>query len=85
MTPLTPRQLEVLARLAGPGAPSRREVANAMGVTEHTIKNHISNAFARLGVESLVGAWQKLGWLVAPSVEVAREMGVDRSPTARAR
>jgi len=47
---LTERQLEVL-RLVGRGLPSR-EIAARLGVTERTIKDHLSLIFIRLGVRN---------------------------------
>lgn len=48
--PLSPRETEV-ARLAARGA-RNREIAEALGLTESTVKMHMSNAFDKLGVAS---------------------------------
>lgn len=77
MIVLTPRQLEVLARLAGSDEPTYASAAHDLGIAEATVRNHVSVALARLGVRSTAGAWVRLGWLVAPSSEEARAMGVD--------
>lgn len=46
--PLSERELEILQHLAT-GA-SNREIANALYITEGTVKNHITNILGKLGV-----------------------------------
>lgn len=46
---LTPREKEVLAELTK--GKSNREIASSLYVTEKTVKTHISNIFAKLGVQ----------------------------------
>jgi two-component system nitrate/nitrite response regulator NarL len=51
---LTPRELEVLELLArGMGNP---EIARALYLSEHTIKNHVSSLLAKLEVENRIQA-----------------------------
>jgi DNA-binding NarL/FixJ family response regulator len=45
---LTPRETEVLRLMAG--GFSNKEIARAVGTAEGTIKNHVSNVLAKLGV-----------------------------------
>jgi DNA-binding NarL/FixJ family response regulator len=45
---LTRREVEVLRLMAG--GLSNREIADALGTAEGTVKNHASNVFAKLGV-----------------------------------
>jgi len=45
---LTPRETEVIRLMAG--GYSNREIANALSKSEGTIKNHVSNILAKLGV-----------------------------------
>ncbi|MGH8908264.1 MAG: response regulator [Egibacteraceae bacterium] len=47
-TRLTPREREVLA-LLGQGR-SNRQIAQALGITEKTVKTHVSNLLAKLGL-----------------------------------
>lgn len=47
---LTPRQREVL-RLASTGA-TYKEIANALGVSSRTARNHLANLYQRLGVHT---------------------------------
>jgi len=46
--PLSDRELEILQHLAA-GA-SNREIANALFITEGTVKNHVTNILGKLGV-----------------------------------
>lgn len=63
--PLTPRELEVLTHVA---AGSRnREIADTLGVSEHTVSNHLSSIFHKLGVPNRTHAVTyaaRQGWLV---------------------
>lgn len=52
--PLTARETEVLARVAG-GA-TNREVAAALWITEKTVGRHLANIYRKLGVNSRTGA-----------------------------
>jgi two-component system response regulator DegU len=62
--PLSPRELEVLAHVA---AGSRnREISEALGVSEQTVKNHLSSVFHKLGVPNRTRAVMyatRQGWL----------------------
>lgn len=51
---LTPREIEILALMAG--GLSNREIADSLGTSEDTIKNHVSNVLAKLGVRDRVRA-----------------------------
>ena len=51
---LTPRELEVLALVAD--GLRNREVAERLGVTEHTVKFHLAAIFGKLGASSRVEA-----------------------------
>ncbi|MFE3280628.1 helix-turn-helix transcriptional regulator, partial [Nocardia sp. NPDC059239] len=47
---LTDRELEVVEQVAG--ALSNRQIANALGITEGTVKRHLRNIFRKLGAVS---------------------------------
>lgn len=52
--PLTKRELEVLRLMAG--GYSNREIADALGASEGTVKNHISSILSKLGVRDRIRA-----------------------------
>ena len=61
---LTPREIEVLRLMAG--GSSNREIADALGTTEGTVKNQASSVLSKLGVRDRTRAVFKaieLGWL----------------------
>ena len=62
--PLTPREIECLAVAAR--SHHAYEVAVTLGLHPQTVKSHLGTAYAKLGVESLVEAFAKLGWLRVP-------------------
>lgn len=49
-TPLTPRETEVLAMLAEGLA--NKQIAPRLGISEHTVKYHVTSIFAKLGASS---------------------------------
>ena len=51
---LTPRELEVLEALAQ--GLSNRAIAAQLGISEHTVKFHISSIFGKLGAENRTDA-----------------------------
>jgi DNA-binding CsgD family transcriptional regulator len=60
--PLTPRQRAIL-RLVALGLPNRR-IGHHLGISEATVRKHLENAYARLGVQSRTEAVNLLreGW-----------------------
>jgi DNA-binding CsgD family transcriptional regulator len=62
--PLTGRQLDVLRAYAKAG--DRREAARSLGMKLDTLKNHLTDAYLRLGAESALHAFRILGWLQVP-------------------
>jgi DNA-binding NarL/FixJ family response regulator len=52
--PLTPRQREVLVLVAS--GLSNQEIANELGIAIETVKSHLRNVFARLGVHNRIEA-----------------------------
>ena len=60
--PLTPREREVLATYARLG--DQRVVAEELRLSHHTVKNILSDAYAKLGAQSALEAFRLLGWLV---------------------
>lgn len=71
--PLTPRELEVL-RLVADGC-RNREIAEGLGLSEQTVKNHMTSTLHKLGVPSRGAAVRygvRQGWLtLAVNAEVA--------------
>ena len=51
---LSPRELDILHRLAS--GESTREMAAALGISEYTVRKHIQNLLAKLGVHSRLQA-----------------------------
>ena len=47
---LTAREVEVLALVAG--GRTNRDIATALGISEHTVARHLNNIFAKLDVTS---------------------------------
>lgn len=54
LTALTPRELKILKQL--PSSLSNRELADALFITEGTLKWHLKNIYSKLGVASRVAA-----------------------------
>jgi DNA-binding CsgD family transcriptional regulator len=61
---LTPREQQVLIELAQTGR--YKTAAHALGISEQTVKNHMSKVFRRWDASSLVHLFFRLGWLVTP-------------------
>jgi len=63
--PLSPRELDVLALVAT--GHRNREIAAALGISEQTVKNHLSSTYHKLGVPNRTRAVMYAtshGWLV---------------------
>ena len=60
---VTKRRLEVFAAALAMG---NRDAAEALGLTEQTVKNHVGDLFRALGVNSRCEAAIVLGWLKIP-------------------
>jgi DNA-binding CsgD family transcriptional regulator len=58
---LTPRECEILDHLAS--GQSNKELARALGVSPNTVKTHLANLFAKLGVDRRVKAIEKARFL----------------------
>ena len=54
---LTPRERDVLALVAD-GLPNR-DIAGALGISEHTVKFHLSSVFGKLGASTRTEAVQR--------------------------
>lgn len=54
MEPLTPRELEVLRAVAN--GDRNKEIAYRLGISERTIKAHLTNVYNKLGVDSRAAA-----------------------------
>ena len=58
---LTPREYEVMRALAH--GLTRKEVAAELHVAMPIVQTHMSNAFLKLGAQSLVQAMNRQGWV----------------------
>jgi DNA-binding NarL/FixJ family response regulator len=65
---VTPAQMRTLAHVARTGDTLGRTAAT-LGITEQTVKNHLSSAYRTLSAGNLVGAFIALGWLNVPEEE----------------
>lgn len=61
MRRLTPRELEVM-RLRATGL-SVREVADALGISVQTVKNHQTAVYAKAEAAGIVDFFYRVGWL----------------------
>jgi DNA-binding NarL/FixJ family response regulator len=76
---LTSRELEILT-LVGAGS-SNREISNALGLSEQTVKNHLSIIFHKLGVPNRTHAVMyasRQGWLDLADVPDRRSVPASR-------
>lgn len=64
MRHLTDRQRDVL-RMAATGM-THADLARALGVSEQTVKNHLTTAYRTLEVRNQTQAFVALGWLKPP-------------------
>jgi DNA-binding CsgD family transcriptional regulator len=64
MDSVTPAQLRALQEIArGDGY---KKAGARLGVSEQTIKNHAADAYKRIGANTAIEAFAKLGWLKVP-------------------
>lgn len=67
LTPLSDREIEVLERIAAGG--SNKEIADALGISTQTVKNHISSILRKLSLNDRTQAVLyalRRGWIEAP-------------------
>ncbi len=67
-TPLSDREIEVLERIASGG--SNKEIADSLGISTQTVKNHISSILRKLSLNDRTQAVLfalRRGWIEAPS------------------
>jgi hypothetical protein len=56
------RVLEAYTRLG-----SQKLVAQELGISYQTVKNHLTHLYVRLGVNGAIEALNKMGWIAAPT------------------
>lgn len=66
-TRLSPTEMKVL-RLRAEGL-SGIEVANRLGISLHTVKNHLYSVYRKLDTTNCIGAMLALGWVHIPDYE----------------
>jgi DNA-binding NarL/FixJ family response regulator len=74
-SPLSEREIEVLDKIAG-GA-SNKEIADGLGISTQTVKNHISSILRKLSLndrtQAVIYALRR-GWIETPDEEVTSLM-----------
>lgn len=53
---LTPRELETLKVMTSSSAGGNKDIAQSMGISEKSVKNHVTNALSKLFVETRIQA-----------------------------
>lgn len=71
--PLTPRELDILRLCA---SSTEKETAESLNISVQTVKNHLSNAYRKLGVNRLSEAYLILGWLRLPVNHIPHKAGI---------
>lgn len=74
--PLTPREQELLAQVAR--GCSNRKIGDQFGISEHTVKNHLTNILHRLQVPDRTAAVVlalRRDWLDLEAIELERREG----------
>ena len=61
---LTPRQAQVI-HLRAQGL-HIKQVAKLLGISDQTVKNHVTDGYRALGVDDIVTAMSCLGWTCVP-------------------
>jgi two-component system nitrate/nitrite response regulator NarL len=55
---LTPREREIIAALSANAGASAQEVAAALGISGHTLRNHLTTIYDKLGVSSRLALYE---------------------------
>jgi two-component system response regulator DegU len=79
-TPLSDREIEVLERIASGG--SNKDIADTLGISTQTVKNHISSILRKLSLNDRTQAVLyalRRGWIEAPGMPKAHNRDSDEN------
>lgn len=54
---LTPRERAIVTELASDASATTRDIARKLSISEHTLRNHLSSIYGKLGVSTRLGLW----------------------------
>ena len=73
LLPPTARQLQVLAAYCRTG--SMKEAAADLGISDHTVKDHLWGLYSKVGASNHIETLMAIGWLVVPDNDDVVRLG----------